>query len=136
VILDMHQDLFHRMYCGEGVPDYVYEICEASKADTVKPFPAPLGEPMPTDETGAPALDSCLERDFFTYYFTAEVSHGFQCLYDNTEGLWDHLSNMWKTVAEYFKDQENVLGYEIINEPWVCPPVPICVWMYGRVCAF
>lgn len=130
------------MYCGEGVPDYVYEICAANQADTVKPFPAPLGEPMPVDEGGAPKLDACLNREFFTYvalqnatwdsiclefialhcvryYFTAEVSHGFQCLYDNTDGLWDHLSNMWKTVAEYFKDQKNVLGYEIINEPWV-----------------
>ena len=58
----------------------------------------------------------------FSYYFAAEVSFGFQCLYDNTENLWDSLGAMWRTVAEYFKDEQNVLGYEIINEPWVMHP--------------
>jgi endoglycosylceramidase len=27
VILDLHQDLWHREYCGEGVPDYLQESC-------------------------------------------------------------------------------------------------------------
>ena len=26
--------------------------------------------------------------------------------------------NFWKFVANNFKDFSNVLGYEIINEPW------------------
>ena len=31
VVLDLHQDLLHRKYCGEGVPDYVYNICKSAQ---------------------------------------------------------------------------------------------------------
>ena len=24
----------------------------------------------------------------------------------------------WSTVADYFKEDDNILGYELMNEPW------------------
>ena len=33
-------------------------------------------------------------------------------------GLLDSMAGFWSTVAKYFKDDENILGYELINEPW------------------
>ena len=32
-------------------------------------------------------------------------------------GLMDHFANMWKHVAERFKDHPNVIGYDMLNEP-------------------
>ena len=43
---------------------------------------------------------------------------GFQCLYDNQHNLWDAMAGFWVTVASRFSSFANVLGYELINEPW------------------
>lgn len=119
VILDFHQDLLHRKYCGEGVPDYVYETCVAAEPKGTKAFPLPVAnQTFPVDSEGNPELDSCLERNFAAYYLSAEVGAAFQCLYDNVDGLWDAFAGYWTTVAQRFKDYDSVLGYELINEPW------------------
>ena len=41
-----------------------------------------------------------------------------QDVYDNTHGGMDALETFWETVASYYKQQHNVLGYELMNEPW------------------
>ncbi|RYH31969.1 hypothetical protein EON65_01515 [archaeon] len=52
-VLDFHQDLWHRKYCGEGVPDYVYESCKASEPEGTKPFPLPaVNSTYPVDANG------------------------------------------------------------------------------------
>ena len=33
-------------------------------------------------------------------------------------GLLDSMGGFWSTVAGYFKEDDNILGYELINEPW------------------
>ena len=33
-------------------------------------------------------------------------------------GTLDKLAAFWAKVASVFKDAPNILGYEIINEPW------------------
>jgi len=119
VILDLHQDLFHRKFCGEGVPDYVYESCIASEPEGTKLFPEPaVHGTYPTDENGDPEIESCLSEMFATYYMSAEVGAGFQCLYDNRDNLWEAMGNFWIQVAKYFSSSKNVLGYELLNEPW------------------
>jgi len=119
VILDLHQDIWHRKFCGEGVPDYVYELCISSEPESTKEFPLPaVNATYPNDETGVPALDSCLSEMFATYYLSAEVGAGFQCLYNNDHSLWDAMGDFWVTVAKKFSQSSNVLGYELINEPW------------------
>lgn len=120
VILDFHQDLFHRKFCGEGVPDYVYDICKNAEDASTPPFPKPVGNATyPVDENGDPELDSCLSRGFFDYYMSAEVGAAYQCLYDNVDGLWDSFASYWKVIATRFKGYRNVLGYELFNEPWL-----------------
>lgn len=120
VILDMHQDLWHRKYCGEGVPDWVQAECAKYEPAGTKPFPQPVVDATyPVDSNGNPDLDSCLSTGFASYYLTNEVSAAFQCLYDNHANLWDALGNFWLQVATKFKSYKSVIGYEILNEPWI-----------------
>jgi len=42
----------------------------------------------------------------------------FQNLYNNTDGLRDRWAAFWAKTAETFKDYPNIIGYELINEPW------------------
>ncbi len=77
-----------------------------------------MNSTYPVDSDGNPALDSCLSSMFATYYMSNEVGAAFQCLYDNTENLWDALAGYWVAVAKRFSKFENVLGYELMNEPW------------------
>jgi len=122
VVLDLHQDLFARDFCGEGVPDYVVDTCKQYMPEGMNAFPAPVWHNSSAetfDENGDPALDWCLQVPFFEYYLSEEVSAMFQCLYDNRDTLWDAMGGFWRAVADHFKDSPSVLGYELINEPWL-----------------
>ncbi len=119
VILDFHQDLWHRKFCGEGVPDYVFNLCKAAEPSNTQQFPLPaVNTTYPTDADGNPTLEACLSKMFATYYLSAEVGAGFQCLYNNVDNLWDAFANYWVAIAKRFSTFENVLGYELMNEPW------------------
>ena len=41
-----------------------------------------------------------------------------QSLYDNEQNVQDAFLQFWQTVAAKFRNNSNVLGYELINEPW------------------
>lgn len=41
-----------------------------------------------------------------------------QSLYDNEQKVQDAFLQFWQTVAAKFRGNPNVLGYELINEPW------------------
>jgi hypothetical protein len=89
----------------------VYELCISSEPESTKEFPLPaVNATYPNDETGVPALDSCLSEMFATYYLSAEVGAGFQCLYNNDHSLWDAMGDFWVTVAKKFSQSSNVLG--------------------------
>lgn len=119
VLLDLHQDLWHREYCGEGVPDYLQSACQTLEPNDTQPFPLPaVNTTYPDDAAGVPAIESCLSVMFATYYMSAEVGAGFQCLYDNKAESWEAIGGYWREVVKKFSKATNVLGYELINEPW------------------
>ncbi|CAF3878742.1 unnamed protein product [Rotaria sp. Silwood1] len=101
VLLDMHQDLLSsRTGSYDGIPAWLYDR-----------FPPP-DHPYPWP------LQSATRVSWFDLYLTEACSHGFQCLYDNTSGATESMGNFWRLVATTYKEHSNVLGYEIINEPW------------------
>ena len=69
--------------------------------------------------TGYPNVSNCLSREFSSYYFTMAVGDAFQSLYDNSNHLQDYFIQFWEQVANTFKNNPFVLGFELINEP-VC----------------
>ncbi len=65
-MLDQHQDLINRKFCGEGFPDW------AVVSDNT--FPAPLKIDLPRDENGYPIVQECLKYDFFAFYWTHDIT--------------------------------------------------------------
>jgi endoglycosylceramidase len=51
-------------------------------------------------------------------YTAPEIASAFDALYSNKDGLLDKMLSFWSVVAERFAANENVIGYDILNEPW------------------
>eukprot|EP00761_Pharyngomonas_kirbyi_P010417 gb/GECH01010437.1/.p1 GENE.gb/GECH01010437.1/~~gb/GECH01010437.1/.p1 ORF type:complete len:543 (+),score=93.68 gb/GECH01010437.1/:1-1629(+) len=116
-LLDAHQDLFSRRFCGEGSPLWVTENLTDPAQHS---FPLPAVPAMyPFSKNGVPPLKLCVKHPFFEYYGSFDVSRTFQNFYENVNGTQDHFIEFWNQVSSYFKNNENVIGYELINEPWV-----------------
>ncbi|XP_028512852.1 endoglycoceramidase isoform X2 [Exaiptasia diaphana] len=113
VLLDMHQDVMSRKFCVEGFPDW------AANPGNARKFPEPIHAPFSLDpETNYPSDEDCAKFAWATYYFSEAACVAFQNLYNNTDGLRDRWAAFWAKGAETFKDYPNVIGYELINEPW------------------
>ena len=120
-ILDAHQDLYSPRFCGNGFPDWAVEYQNVSAAHRALSFPLPQSlEPYPVDaNTGYPARKDCISKPFFRYYFSDAVGKAFQALYDNHDDLQLVFADFWAAVAARFAASSAVLGYEILNEPFL-----------------
>ncbi|WP_046302539.1 cellulase family glycosylhydrolase, partial [Mycobacterium sp. UM_Kg27] len=95
VILDMHQDLYGGYFGGDGAPEW-----------------ATLTGGLPNFDVGFP----------FSYFVSPAQNYAWDAFWANEKtpdgiGLQNHYGIMWQAVANYFKGNENVAGYEIMNEP-------------------
>ncbi|KAI9203944.1 glycoside hydrolase superfamily [Polychytrium aggregatum] len=128
VILEFHQDLLSEAYCGEGIPQW------ATYTDRSMHFPFPLGwqdviplqlnlgddhtPPFALGSDGRPSRSDCDRFYWSQFTYSALVAAGYQQFYTNWNGTRDAFVNHWKFVASSFLQHENVLGYEIMNEPF------------------
>ena len=94
VLLDMHQDVWGQKYGGNGAPEW-------ATIDHGLPFDPPAGV------------------NWFMKYGEPAVCQAFQSLWDNEEGIRDNYANAWQTVAARFADNHAVIGFDLMNEPWV-----------------
>lgn len=99
VMLDFHQDLYGDAYRGEGFPAW-----------TLRPA----------------RFDGVLQAGFPLGYITPRVSRAFDVLWNNTDGIHDDFRDAWVAVAKRWKDQDYLLGYDLINEPWSGSSWPAC----------
>ena len=97
VLLDFHQDLYNERFQGEGFPDW-----------------ATINE--------VPATNCC---GFPGDYFTPAVMRAFDNLWTRP-GLRAQYAKSWATVAARFAAEPNVLGYDLMNEPWPGTQWPTC----------
>ncbi|HMI83811.1 MAG TPA: cellulase family glycosylhydrolase [Polyangiaceae bacterium] len=96
VIVDVHQDVFHAAFCGDGFPEWA------------------LGDIV----HGAPHYD-CVFPFWSLPYFDAAstVSQAFDRFWTNKDGLFDAFEAMWRHVAREIGRHPAVAAFEIINEP-------------------
>lgn len=95
--LDMHQDQWHETYGGEGVPDWAVHR---------PPLLALLGLPP-------------LNLPFPIGYWTPENSLVFDEFWANKHQGLDHWAAAWRIAAGWWKDQPHLMGYDLMNEPWM-----------------
>ncbi|RGB29428.1 Glycoside Hydrolase Family 5 protein [Rhizophagus diaphanus] len=114
VLLDSHQDVMSDKFCGEGFPRW------AIRTEGTWSFPIPIGltaaiyDPI----TGLPDKETCGRVNWALLYLSRAVNVAWQRLYDNYDGLRDAFAAQWAKIASIFKNSNNLLGYDLLNEPW------------------
>jgi len=106
VIVEFHQDALSEYFCGEGLPDWIINNSN---------FPMPIG--LPYNKFGKPSKEKCLSKDWWKYQFTFAAGEMYKKLYTDSM-IVNSFLGYWNIVAKTFNDSNNVIGYEIINEPW------------------
>ena len=95
IIVDFHQDVFSRLYCGDGFPLWA----------------APEPHPALPD-----AAADCASW-FLAYLSAGPHDEAYARFWAGDDDLQLSFEAMWTEVAGRTWDHDNVIGYEIINEP-------------------
>ena len=126
-MVDAHQDVFSRNFCGEGVP-YFYanelEYDDKCDASIVTQFLGFVGAcktmsdfDFNYDENGLPEIEDCKKNSFAQYHFLAGFSSAYKQFYLNKANIQDKFVEFWKVVVKRFKGNKYIIGYDFWNEP-------------------
>eukprot|EP01062_Namystynia_karyoxenos_P032379 TRINITY_DN2386_c2_g1_i1.p1 TRINITY_DN2386_c2_g1~~TRINITY_DN2386_c2_g1_i1.p1 ORF type:complete len:542 (+),score=170.39 TRINITY_DN2386_c2_g1_i1:83-1627(+) len=116
-LADMHQDVLSERFCGEGIPAW------ASEPETLVPFPLPLKAPYAVDkETGFPTRQDCAKMSWVDYHAALATGTAYERLYTNHNNLTNSWGAFWAEVAKSFNGASELLGLELINEPFIGNP--------------
>ena len=113
-LVDAHQDVFARMMCGEGVPDFYAREAVGKRPACINyildQFLTPYYEKFNfcvdmekygyrKDENGDFFVEDCQSRNFAIYYTSPQSVQGFKALYENTNGLQDKFVDYWDVTS-------------------------------------
>jgi endoglycosylceramidase len=95
VMLDMHQDIYSEVFTGDGAPAWA-----------VRPDGA--------------SLDVTMDGPWWLKNISPAVVNSWKNFwgYSKHKDLQDDYIQSWKFVAERFKSNPKVIGYDLMNEPW------------------
>jgi endoglycosylceramidase len=96
VMIDMHQDVYGAAVGGNGAPDW------ACRTDGAAPISLPGGTPWWLKN-----IDPTVVNSWINFW-----------QYTNHKDLQDHYILAWQKIAERFKNNPYVIGYDLMNEPW------------------
>lgn len=124
VILDMHQDCWTPRYCdAHGIPS---EYAQGYNTSAYKPggsraYPEPVVKPTYNSKG---KITNCQDvgKHIFgwaTCYITYAIGAAAQRLYDNDQDILNRFGLFWQLIADNVSKFPNVLGYELLNEPWL-----------------
>ncbi len=97
VYLDMHQDLFSVLY-ADGAPEWATLIDEENHVETGLWSESYL-------------LSPAVQRAFDNFWENKPACDGI--------GIMDHYIQGWCHVAERFRTYDHVVGYDLMNEPFI-----------------
>ncbi len=97
VFLDMHQDLFSCKY-ADGAPEW------ATLTDDLEHVQTELW-------SESYLLSGAVQAAFDNFWNNKKARDGI--------GIQDHYISMWRYLATRYKNHESVIGYDIMNEPFV-----------------
>lgn len=93
VIVDGHQDLFSRRFHGDGFPDWAIAERYRGREQTVE------------------------QKMWNVIYFTRPVLSSLQGLWSDRDGVQRSNVEFYGMLAERYKEEKAVIGFEPINEP-------------------
>ncbi|SDY27956.1 endoglycoceramidase [Saccharopolyspora shandongensis] len=99
VLLDNHQDGLSKSWTGNGFPEWAIEARPQS-------WESNPGFPL--------------------YYLMPSMNAGWDEVWHNTNGVVDHLGDALAALAARVADKPNMLGIELLNEPWPGTAFPTC----------
>ena len=106
VLLDFHQDMYNERFNGEGFPDWAVQD---------DGLPAEPDQGFPANNIVMPALS----RAYDNFWANRPGPLGL--------GLQDSYAAAWRHVAERFRGDPSLVGYNLFNEPWPGTEWPACV---------
>ncbi|CAK0895425.1 unnamed protein product, partial [Prorocentrum cordatum] len=127
VLLDMHQDLLSEHFCGEGIPSWAVEPLKRHW----ERFPVPLwARPVEPGADGFPTRQDCAEifsenpfsHGWATGQGTIAAGHAYDSLFLNVNNMTEAWGAFWAKTASAVKGLDNVLGFELMNEPFAGDP--------------
>lgn len=100
-------------FCGEGLPQWAVKV-----RPTARPFPEPIAPPYPIDNrTGLPRPADCAKHFWADYQFSEASCSAYQNLYADAS-IRGYFARFWARVASEFRALDNVVAYELLNEPF------------------
>lgn len=117
IFLDMHQDLYGSKF-SDGAPAWA------------------------TIDEGKPHQQGAIWSD--SYLISQAVQTAFDNFWKNAPapdgtGLQDHYANLWKYIAHRYADNTTVIGYDIMNEPFMGSSaqtvMPLILGSYAKIIA-
>lgn len=105
-LIDFHQDSYHESLGGQGFPEWAVDTTVAGAV----PVPS-VGEAGPANPAQYVAWDN--------FWANKPAPDGV--------AMWDRFAQFWQHVAQRFRDDPWVIGYDLMNEPIPGSQSPLCI---------